>query len=315
MRADRLISIIMILQAQKHITATELSSRLEVSVRTIYRDIDNLSHIGIPIVCDRGQGGGIKLLGNYQTTLTGLTADELSYLFMPPMSRLINDLGMEKLKHRAQQKLLSTLSNEQKSVVQDIENYIYIDMDPWKLQKDKASPIITTLQKVVWQSNIITFQYQKPTQVKLVTLKPLSLVLKRSTWYLIGIDKEIIKTYKVSSIKEMIEIGEVFSRPHNFNLQDYWLTSTQTFRNSIPKYNIKIKTNKATYHHMKSRPFIRITHEDIIDQEVILSLEFDADFQAIEFVMGYGKDVLVLKPTELIDHIVGRAQGILQSYK
>src|SRR5256885_12656514 len=96
MRADRLLSILMLLQIRGHMTAHELAQRLEVSERTIYRDIEALSTAGVPVYAERGPGGGCMLAEGYRTNLTGLTEDEGLSLFMPGITRPLADLGAEK---------------------------------------------------------------------------------------------------------------------------------------------------------------------------------------------------------------------------
>ncbi len=97
MRADRLISILLLLQTNKKLKASELSKKLEVSIRTIYRDVDTLSSIGVPIYADKGMNGGIRLLGDYKTTLTGVSKNELLSLFIPTSDKVLADLGIENL--------------------------------------------------------------------------------------------------------------------------------------------------------------------------------------------------------------------------
>lgn len=131
MKADRLISILMLLQINKQMTANELATKLEVSTRTIYRDIESLSGLGIPIFSDRGTNGGIKLLGNYKTSLTGINQNELYSLFIPAGDKILEDLGVEKLKNSTLLKLLGSSSSNQINEIEKIQNYIYIDMNTW----------------------------------------------------------------------------------------------------------------------------------------------------------------------------------------
>lgn len=314
MKADRLISILMILQVKRQITASELASKLEVSVRTIYRDIDDLSSIGIPISCDRGQGGGIKLLGDYQTTLTGLNTEELNFLFMPNPTNLLEGLNINKIKTTTFEKLLASLSTSQRNVIKDMENYIYIDMHGWHPSQRIEHHLLTPLQKAVWDSRRITICYKKYQSKKVVTLCPLSLVLKRTVWYLIGLDENLIKTYKVSSIEEILEIGDSFIRPDSFNLEKYWLSQMVEFPFKLPTYNMKIKTTERIYQHIKSRNIIRIIDTQNINEDFIITLQFDAEFQAIELIMGYGDQAEIVEPRELIDKVTLLAQGIITQY-
>ena len=94
MRADRLLSIVLLLQTHHHMTSRDLASRLEVSERTIHRDMDALSGAGIPVVAARGSGGGWSLLGEYRTDLTGLTETEIQSLFVTKPTKLLADLRL-----------------------------------------------------------------------------------------------------------------------------------------------------------------------------------------------------------------------------
>src|SRR5689334_24257285 len=96
MRADRLLSIMLLLQVHRNLTAHELAGRLEVSERTILRDMDALSAAGIPVVAERGAGGGWRLLEEYRTNLTGLNTEEIQALFLTKPPRLLADLGLDK---------------------------------------------------------------------------------------------------------------------------------------------------------------------------------------------------------------------------
>ncbi|SCH70744.1 MULTISPECIES: helix-turn-helix transcriptional regulator [unclassified Romboutsia] len=312
MKADRLISILMLLQIHKQLTASDLAKRLEVSVRTIYRDIDSLSSLGIPIFTNRGTNGGIRLLGDYKTNLTGINKNELYSLFLPSGNKILEDLGIEKLKDSTMLKILENSSIDQIKEIENIQNYIYIDMHTWS-----KSPITTNkyvlgiLQKGIWNHNILKMIYRKIDETKEVILKPFGLVCKRGTWYVIGENNDIIKTYKVSSIESVILNKEKFDRPKCFNLENYWKCSTTKFKNLIPKYNFTFKVNPSIINHIKSRPFITILKEN----NNYIDISFDSLFQGIEFAFGYGKDIEIIHPIEAIDEIKRKALDIINLYK
>lgn len=315
MRADRLLSIIMLLQIHKQLTAEELSKRLEVSIRTIYRDIDVLSGLGVPISTERGSAGGIKLLGNYKTSLTGLNSNELHYLFMPTPNKLLDDLSIDKPNYSTFLKLLNNLPTAQRSEIENIQKYIYIDMDPWHNTHNVDKEIISTLQKAIGHTLVLNITYRKINEVKAVILNPLGLVCKKGIWYLIGINENIIKTYRVSSIETAYITKEIFSRPIDFNLEKYWLTSITNFKSNIPKYIITIQVNETILNRIKERNFIKISKIVEDDSNFIITIEFDAKWQSIEFVIGFGKDIIVMDPPELIDEIKEKALEVLKLYK
>lgn len=316
MKADRLISILMLLQMHKQLTANDLAKRLEVSVRTIYRDIESLSSLGIPIFTDRGVNGGIKLLGDYKTTLNGINKDELYSLFIPTGNKILEDLGIEKVKENTLLKLLGNSSTHQINEIKNIQNYIYIDMYTWGENPNKINKdILSSLQNSIWNNNVLNIVYRKINETKNVILHPLGLVCKRGNWYLIGENNRVIKTYRVSSIETVSLTDEIFQRPVDFDLEKYWKTSASNFKNSIPKHLFTFKVNPSVLNNIKERPFITISNTVVKDDMVYIDIKFDALYQGVEFAFGYGKDVEIVEPIEAIEIIKKKAAEIIDLYK
>ncbi|MDV4150682.1 WYL domain-containing protein [Clostridium sp. AL.422] len=315
MKADRLISIIMLLQIYKQLTASDLAKRFEVSVRTIYRDIEALSSLGIPIFTDRGSNGGIKLLGDYKTSLSGLNKNELYSLFIPTGDKILEDLGIEKVKDSTMLKLLGDSSINEINEINKIQNYIYVDMHTWgenpvKIDKD----ILSILQDSIWNNTILNIIYRKINEMKEITLHPLGLACKRGIWYLIAKDNDIIKTYKVSNIESASMTDTLFNRPGDFNLEEYWKSSTSNFKASIPSHTFTFKVTPSIINHIKTRPFINISNTVIKKDDVYIDIKFDSILQGIEFAFGYGKDIEIIHPVEAIDEIKKRACEIINLY-
>ena len=316
MKADRLISILMLLKVHKQLTAKDLAKRLEVSVRTIYRDIESLSSLGIPIFTDRGTNGGIKLLGDYQTSLSGLNKDELYSLFIPTGDKVLEDLGIGKLKDSTMIKLLGDSSIYQINEIKNIQNYIFIDMYTWgenPLKVDTA--ILSILKEGIWNSKVLNIAYKKINETKNVLLNPLGLVCKRGIWYLIGENNDIIKTYKVSNIESALLTDILFDRPKDFNLEKYWKSSTSNFKSSIPKHTFTFKVNPSIVNHIKSRQFISISNIVVEDDNIYMDIDFDAVFQGIEFAFGYGKDIEIISPIDARIEIKKRSSEIIKLYR
>ena len=316
MKADRLISILILLKVHKQLTAKDLAKRLEVSVRTIYRDIESLSSLGIPIFTDRGTNGGIKLLGDYQTSLSGLNKDELYSLFIPTGDKVLDDLGIGKLKDSTMIKLLGDSSIYQINEIKNIQNYIFIDMYTWgenPLKVDTA--ILSILKEGIWNSKVLNIAYKKINETKNVLLNPLGLVCKRGIWYLIGENNDIIKTYKVSNIESALLTDILFDRPKDFNLEKYWKSSTSNFKSSIPKHRFTFKVNPSIVNHIKSRQFISISNIVVEDDNIYMDIDFDAVFQGIEFAFGYGKDIEIIYPIDARIEIKRKSSEIIKLYR
>lgn len=315
MKADRLISILMLLQVHKQLTANDLAKRLEVSVRTIYRDIESLSSLGIPVFTDRGINGGIKLLGDYQTSLSGLNKDELYSLFMPTGDKILEDLGFRKTKDSAIIKLLGNSSEYQINEVKNIQNYIFIDMDTWGENPIKIdTSVLPTLQEGIWTSKVLNIVYRKINKTKDVILNPLGLVCKRGVWYLVAENNDIIKTYKVSNIESVLLTDTLFNRPIDFDLENHWKSSTSKFKSSIPKNKFTFKVNPSIVNHIKARKFISISNVLVKDNEIYIDIQFDAIFQGIEFAFGYGADIEIIYPLDARSEIKRISSEIVKLY-
>src|ERR687894_241918 len=159
MRADRLFSIVLLLQSHRQLTARSLARRLEVSERTIHRDMDALSGAGIPVVAERGTGGGWSLLGEYRTNLTGLNEDEIQSLFVSkPSSRLLADLNLEKAAEGAFLKLLAALPSVYRRGAEQARQRIYVDVKGWN-RAEETVPLLHVLQDAIWHERKLRIAY------------------------------------------------------------------------------------------------------------------------------------------------------------
>ena len=186
MRADRLLSIVLLLQAHKQMTSRDLASRLEVSERTIHRDMDALSGAGIPVVAARGSGGGWSLLGEYRTDLTGLTETEIQSLFVTKPAKLLADLRLEKAADGALLKLLACLPATFRQGVDRARQRIHVDVSGWS-RREEAVPFLPILQEALWLERYVQITYERGEHGEQVqrVIAPFGLVAKGSVWYLL----------------------------------------------------------------------------------------------------------------------------------
>ncbi len=317
MRADRLISIILLLQTHQSITAKTLSEKLEVSERTIYRDMDVLSSLGIPIYSERGRNGSFKLNGKFQTSLTGLTHNDIYYFSLPVPKKLIDDLNISTPNDSSYMKLLSTAPEETKSSLTDIKNLLYIDIDSWtKETYETDRHVLLELQHAVWKSVAIDLTYDKTNEMKHYHLKPLALVLKRSVWYLVAMDDQCIKNFRVDRMLQLEIKSANFTRPADFNLETYWHTTVNKFRKELPKYTVIIDISEELGKQLKRRKSIRIIEEAFNSSTHVYRLKilFDIEFEAMQFVFEYGNRIKIIEPKSLIDSLKRKAKEILNDY-
>jgi len=183
MRADRLLSIMMLLQQKRHLTAEALAKHLEVSVRTIYRDIDALSFAGVPIYTQSGPLGGIFLDANYRIALTSLSLTELQSLFIEGAHQPLSDLGLGQAIQNSYLKLLATLPEIQRLEADRFRQRIYIDPKSW-FQVEERSPDLTLLQHAVMEGKEIEFTYSYANgETHIRRTQPYGMVCKSNSWY------------------------------------------------------------------------------------------------------------------------------------
>src|SRR5215469_4101524 len=236
MRADRLLAILLILQAHGRMTAHELAQRLEVSERTIHRDMEALSTAGVPVVAERGVGGGWRLLEEYRTNLTGLNDAEIQALFLTRPPRLLADLGLDKASEAALIKLLAALPSGARHSAEDARQRIYVDTAGWR-RYEEAVPCLPTLQEAIWQERRLRFHYARADDgaVSERVVDPLALVAKGSVWYLVAAVEGEPRTYRVSRIQSAEVLDEACVRPAGFDIATYWERSSAEFQANIPR--------------------------------------------------------------------------------
>lgn len=315
MKADRLIRLILLLQVKGTMTAKDLAERFEVSERTIYRDIDDISSFGVPIYVDRGRNGGIRLDGDFQTTLTGLSDNDISYFSLPVPKNFIEDLGIVSPDQDSYFKLLSTASDDMRNSLINVSNLVYVDMESWTKETYSTNKeVLMILQHAVWNSFITKLVYEKRDGIKAYTLKPLALVLKRSVWYLVADDAGVYKNFRVDRMVEVDCSENKFERPSKFSLSDHWDATVKKFRKELPKYEVYVRVSHDVYRDFKRRKSLRIKATEEFEDHVEMTLIFDIKHEAIDFMFGIDEDVTVIGPDAFISGLVARAKAILEKY-
>jgi predicted DNA-binding transcriptional regulator YafY len=232
MRASRLLSILMLLQAKGRVSASALAEEVEVSLRTIYRDIDELSAAGVPVYAERGRAGGFQLLDGWRTRLTGLTALEAQALFLTGLPGPAAELGLAEVMEAAQQKLLAALPAGWQGDARRVGARFHLDPVGWF--RDTA-PIdhLPTIADSVWNERRLKIRYESWSGIVDREIAPLGLVLKSGIWYLAAAIGDDRRTYRLSNIRALSVLDESFVRPPDFDLAAYWAESTRRFEAEI----------------------------------------------------------------------------------
>lgn len=237
MKATRLVHILLLLQSRGRMTADELAGIFEISVRTIYRDVDALGAAGIPIVADRGPAGGYHLMDGYRTRLTGLTTDEAESLFLFGMPGPAAELGLGDMLAAAGLKMLASLPPYLRERADTVRQRVLLDAPGW-FQKRAELPLLTPIAQAVWEQHPVRLRYQRwnPAEPPVTrTLDPLGLVLKGGTWYLAARGEWHTNFYRVSRVLDVEVLDERFIWPDDFDLAATWGTWSERFeRNLFP---------------------------------------------------------------------------------
>ena len=314
MRADRLLSILLSLQVHHRVTARELAKRLEVSERTILRDMEVLSGSGVPVVAERGAGGGWSLLEEYQTKLTGLNAAEIQSLFLARPARLMADLGLKREAEAAFIKLQASLPAGSRQQAEFARQRILIDTSGWR---DPAESIacLPVLLDALWQERQVKFSYRRVLcDASERVADPLGLVAKGSAWYLVArVDAEP-RTYRVSRIAQAEILDKPSARPTEFDLAGYWERSATEFREKLPRYHATFLVSAPAMRWVRYRGW-RLEEEAQEAERFRVRLRFDVEEEAVQFALSLGGEAEIVEPRELRSKILAGALGVIQRHQ
>jgi predicted DNA-binding transcriptional regulator YafY len=221
MRASRLLSILLLLQTRGRMSAQALADEFEVSVRTIYRDLDDLSAAGVPVYAERGRSGGFQLLDGYRTRLTGMTQQEVEALMLSGLPGPAAELGLGQAMAAAQLKLVAALPNERREEAGRIAARFHLDPMGWYQHAERAD-LVPILADAVWNERRIRVRYESWKDTVDRELEPLGLAMKGGVWYLVARAGGKARTYRVSNIHKLDVTTERFTRPPRFDLASCW---------------------------------------------------------------------------------------------
>ncbi|WP_188454817.1 helix-turn-helix transcriptional regulator [Virgibacillus oceani] len=317
MRGDRLLSILLLLQSQGQATAKDLAWRLEVSERTIYRDMDALSRIGIPVIAERGKNGGWSLLEGYQTKLTGLSETEIGALFVSPSEQLLDDLGMILTSEKARNKLIASLPSIYRENAMNVWERIHVDTSSWRGRKEKIATFEVLKEAIFTESKLKIFYQRADGIMNERVVGPLGLVSKGNRWYFIA-SKENgeIRNYRASRIQRALPVHKSFKRPENFDLGDYWRSSTKDFMEKLPSYDVLVEVKPDILPRMKfTDRFVQIMDIGDHGEWVPVKLSFHTEDEAKGYIIGFADRIKVIEPKELYDVILEMAVSTVEFYK
>jgi predicted DNA-binding transcriptional regulator YafY len=318
MRASRLLSLLLLLQSRGRMTAQQLADELEVSVRTVYRDVEALGASGVPVYADRGPAGGYQLVDGYRTRLTGLTTEEADSLFLAGMPGPAAELGLGAVVAAAQLKVLAALPPELRSRAARIRERFHLDAPGW-FRGNEGTPHVAAIAEAVWQQRRLRIRYVRWAQVEVErTVEPLGLVLKAGNWYLVA-RTDGLRTYRVSRVLELTALDETFDRPEGFDLADYWAEWSERFEQRM--YPMRV-TVRMTPNGLRGAQALLglVAARELRDVEpqgewTTVRVPVESLEHAVVDLLRLGPEVDVLEPPELRARVIARIAAMSAVYQ
>lgn len=288
-------------------TAAQLAEELEVSVRTVYRDVDALSAAGVPLYGDAGHAGGYRLLDGYRTRLTGLTADEAEALFLSGVPGPAAELGLGSVLAAAQLKVRAALPAELRVHADRISGRFHLDTPGWYADSDEA-PYLPAVADAVWNSRVLHVLYRRwaePTDVER-RLEPYGLVLKAGRWYVVAGPGP--RTFRVDQILRLDVSGEEFTRPDDFDLAAYWAAYQRDFHDRLYRGEAVVRLAPGV---TLARAVDGLAQPDGWTRATVPIESVD---HALGEFLRLGTDVEVLEPPELREELARTIAELAERY-
>ncbi len=322
MRASRLVSLLLLLQTRGRMTAQALADALEVSVRTVYRDVESLGAAGVPVYADRGPTGGYQLLDGYRTRLTGLTADEAEALFLAGMPGPAAELGLGSVLAAAELKLRAALPGELAARAGRLRDRFHLDAPGW-FRTGEPTPHLAVVAEAVWAGRTLTVRYRRwkaPREVTR-TLHPLGVVLKAGRWYLVAASGDRITGYRVANVLDAELRDEPVTRPPGFDLAAFWQEWAERYESSVYRETARIRITAAALDRMAfffppemTRGARAAAGEPDADGWITTEVPIESIMHGHIELLKLGAEVEVTGPAELRARFADTARGFLAHY-
>jgi predicted DNA-binding transcriptional regulator YafY len=341
MRASRVLSLLMLLQTRGRMSARALARELEVSVRTVHRDVDELSASGVPIWADRGRAGGFQLQPGWRTRVDGLTAPEAQAMFLGGLPGPAAELGLGEAMASAQLKLLAALPEGWREDARRVSSRFHLDPIDW-YRGPAATDHLPTIAQAVWGERPIDIRYESWRGVVERRLDPLGLVLKAGVWYLVAraaaasastsasasrsasasaSGRASVRMYRLSNILALDIVEDRFARPKDFDLAAWWLASTRRFEAELYHGNATLRLSPAGLKQLRT---LGAALADAADASAgrtdargwrRVTIPIESIPQAAGLVMRLGAEAEIVEPAALRQALMERLDAIAALYR
>jgi predicted DNA-binding transcriptional regulator YafY len=305
MKADRLLSALLLLQSRGRVTGREMAERLEVSGRTVHRDMEALGAAGVPVYALRGSKGGWQLDEDWRTQVPGLDEAELRALLMA-QPRVLGDSRLAAAAERALGKLMASLPVTMRAQANSMRQRLHVDTTGWRGMTEIVDEL-PRVQDAVARDRRLSFEYLKPDGERTTReVAPLGLVAKGSAWYLVAATRDGFRTFRVSRMTNSKVLDTPSERPAGFDLAAHWREATNQYREGRKRYIATLRLHPKAADRLTSwrctvqRPALGRPQED---GWVLREIEFDDEDQAAFVVLGFGSRAEVLSPASLRERV------------
>jgi predicted DNA-binding transcriptional regulator YafY len=301
--------MLLLLQAHGRLTGRELAERLEVSERTVHRDMESLSAAGVPVYAIRGVQGGWQLEASWRTQVPGLDEAELRGLLMA-QPRIIGDARLASAAERALEKLMAALPTSLREQAASIRQRLYIDTGGWRPSQENLS-MLPIVQQAVSRDRKLAIVYCKANGERSErTVDPLGLVAKGSAWYLVANTATGMRTFRVSRIEQATPLNQGCKRPHDFNLASYWNSMTKELSETWKRFSVTLRMEPNVARWMLTWHSAKPLGPADTRGWVTLTLEFESEHEARFVALGLGNRVEILEPKSLLSYVAKQAADL-----
>jgi predicted DNA-binding transcriptional regulator YafY len=316
-RADRLVSLVLLLQARGCVTGRALAAELGVSVRTVYRDLGALGAAGVPVITESGPGGGCRLLDGYRFPLRGLRADEAEALLILGVPAALRDLGLGRSLSAAHRQIQVTSGAAPGALV-------HLDMPRWFGSREEV-PCLRDLAGALRLGRKLRLAYRHADgrEDEPRAVGPLGLVNKAGTWYLVALVSDgrgEPRVFRAGRIGGAVILAEPFPRPPGFGLAEFWDRWSAEFEASRPRIAVTLRASpgaQAAFAEVfgdAAGPALASAAPPGADGWRTVTLSFEHEVAAAYRLAGFGDQVEVLSPPPVRDRLVRTARQILTRY-
>ncbi|MGW2517852.1 helix-turn-helix transcriptional regulator [Streptomyces sp. NPDC001617] len=303
MRADRLLSLLLHLQSRGQMTARQLADELEVSVRTVYRDLEALGAAGVPVVASGGPGGGCRLLEGWRSPLLGISAEEATALLAVSAGGPLERIALGDALAQARLKLLASLPPSSRDRTHSAATRFHLDTQAWFKEPEPVPCLAELVDAVRKDGHLRVTHRRRDGRTVTKAVDPLGLVAKAGVWYLVARSDDEIRAHRASRITAAERLPATFTRPADFDLAAFWADWTAEFESSLDQLPVTVRLTTAG---LAALPEVlgdataaTRAHPDPEDGWHRLTLHFDSSRAACRRLLGFGPDAEVLEPADV----------------